>query len=207
MSLWPLIVIGGGVVATGLALVSRATSRRSSCPEDASFKAFRQQGARTVKPSLIVIHCTETAASAGRNVASYFASPSAMGSTQLVVDSTPTVYRCLPDDVIPVGAASDAHDVVNRRGLHIEFCGFAHFTRAEWLALGPELSCGAAKIGEWSRRYGIPLRVIDDAALRAGASGVTTHAAVTRAFGVTGGSAHLDPGVGFPVDVVIQKAR
>ena len=210
MNLFQVLGIGAAAAA-GLALVARATGARPPppCPEVLGPIAFRQQGARAAAPTLIVIHCTDEPSHPGMamSTANYFASPTAGGSAHLVVDSAPTLVRCLSDNIVPVGAASDSHDSANKRGLHIEFCGQARFTRAQWLAMDAELSCGAAAIGAWARHYGIPITLLSAVALRDGAIGVTTHAALTAAFGITGASAHLDPGPGFPIDVVLARAR
>lgn len=192
----------------GLALllvVLGASSRRRSpsttstmgqslgCRDD--LVALKRDGRARQTPSLIVIHSTEgtTAASA----ANWFMSPDAQGSAHVVVGED-GCYRTLPDAVNAAGAGE-----VNPRALHLEFAGFAGRGRSWWLSQSRTLEQGARQIAEWSRLYGIPLQRIGVADLRAGRAGVATHADVVAAFSGT----HWDPGPGFPLDVVLARAR
>jgi hypothetical protein len=144
----------------------------------------------------VVIHSTEGGTAA--SVAAFFAT-SAQASTQLVVDDR-ECYRCVPDLVIPWGAPG-----VNRDGLHIEHCGFARWSRAEWLRHLPTLERSAAKAARWAWQYRIPRRWLTVAELRAGRAGFCTHVDATRAF--PGNSGHTDPGDGFPKDVYLALVR
>lgn len=78
----------------------------------------------------IVLHSTE--GGTAESVAAFFAG-GAQASTQLVVDDN-ECYRMVRDLVIPWGAPG-----ANTNGLHIEQCGFARWTRDEWLAHRPML--------------------------------------------------------------------
>ena len=147
---------------------------------------------------LIVIHSAEGGSADG--VAAWFADPRSTGSTHLAIDDK-EVIRTLPDEVFPFGAPG-----VNREGLHVEMVGFAKWSRAEWLAHPRELERAAIAIRSWSDHYGIPLVFLDAAAIAKGAPrGVTTHHEATIAF--SNGKGHWDPGPGFPMDVLIEKAR
>lgn len=144
----------------------------------------------------VVIHSTEGGTAA--SVAAFFAT-TAQASTHLVIDER-DCYRCVPDLVIPWGAPG-----VNRSGLHIEHCGFARWSRAEWLRHRPTLERSAAKAALWCWTYKIPRRWVTPAELKAGRAGLCTHADATTAFPPNGG--HHDPGVGFPRDLYLELVQ
>lgn len=142
----------------------------------------------------IVLHSAEAADSVGpdrtaEGVANFFANPATQASTQLAVDRDSCV-RMLPDLVIPWGATG-----ANTNGLHVELCGFAAWTPAEWLARTTMLDRAAFKVAKWCFHYGIPARYIGPTELRLRRRGITTHADVNKAFH---GGTHWDPGTGFP---------
>ena len=143
---------------------------------------------RAVDVRHVVLHSTEGGTAA--SVAAFFAG-SAQASTQLVVDDR-ECYRCLPDLVIPWGAPG-----INRSGLHVEHCGFARWPAREWHEHEAMLDRSAAKVARWTWQYGIPVRFVEAAALRAGRTGITTHAQASIAFPPNDG--HTDPGDGFPI--------
>lgn len=145
---------------------------------------------------LIVLHSTEGGTAA--SVAAMFHRQSATASTHFVVDDRETI-RMLPDLVVPWGAPG-----ANYHGLHMEHCGFAKWTRAEWRSHDAELLASAEVIGKWSFLYGIPLQRLTVDQLKAGQRGVVTHLDCTRAF--PGGS-HTDPGPGFPISYLLGRAR
>lgn len=148
---------------------------------------------------VIVLHSTESTGPAA-NVASYFQSSGAGGSAQIVVGED-GCFRSLPDLQEPAGAPG-----TNSDGLHIEIVGLAKWTRAEWLERAPRaLDLAARVLAEWSQTFKIPLAFLDAAALKTGhARGVTTHNEVSKAFKK---SDHWDPGPGFPLDMLLERAR
>lgn len=153
---------------------------------------------------LIVIHSAEAADDVGgdttaEGVASYFARQSTQASTQLAVDRDSCV-RMLPDLVVPWGAKG-----ANSVGLHVEICGYARWSRAEWLERPQMLRRAAYKVASWCWQYEIPARWTSVAALRAEtARGLTTHADVNKAFKR---GAHWDPGPDFPRDQFLAWVR
>lgn len=160
--------------------------------------ASRTSGTRKLNDVLwVVIHDTEggTAYSNAR----YFHNPALPedggpeGSAHLTVDDN-RCYRCLPNTAIP-WAAPDA----NTNGFHIEQAGYAHWTRAEWLAHGPMLRRAAFKAAYHCHLFKLSPVFRDAAALRNRLHGVTTHAQVTLAFPGPGRT-HTDPGAGWPQD-------
>lgn len=145
-----------------------------------------------------VIHSAEVSDDVGQDrtaegVANFFARPSTEASTQLAVDRDSCV-RMLPDMVVPWGAAG-----ANRNGVHVEICGRASWTRAQWLDGSRQvmLDRAAFKVAMWCFHYKIPVRWVGPAGLKIGRKGLTTHADVNAAF--QRGS-HWDPGKGFPKD-------
>jgi hypothetical protein len=144
----------------------------------------------------VVVHSTEGGTAA--SVAAFFAT-TARASTQLVADEV-ECYRCVPDLVIPWGAPG-----VNTTGLHVEHCGFARWTRDEWLAHDATLRRSAAKAAFWCWTFGIPRRWLTVAELRAGRAGFCRHVDASRAFRAR--DPHTDPGPGFPRDVYLAYVR
>ena len=93
----------------------------------------------------------------------------------------------------------------NRIGLHVCLEGYARWTRDEWLAKGRDgLEGMAHDIAAWAKSYSIPLVRLTAADVKAGKRGICTHADITAAFRE---STHTDPGSGFPLDLVIARAR
>jgi len=153
-----------------------------------------------------VIHTAEAAVDStgedrtAEGVAAFFAREDTQASTQLAVDRDSCV-RMLPDLVIPWGARG-----ANTHGLHIEICGRAGWTRAEWLkpVWAPMLERAAYKVAVWCFHYKIPTRWQGPWGLRAGFKGLTTHVDVNNAFK---GGTHWDPGPGFPKDVFLELVK
>lgn len=167
----------------------------SAC--DPRYRAAHDSGPRRASDiRLVVLHSTE--GGTARSVAQYFAS-TAQASTQLVVDDG-ACYRCVPDLVIPWGAPG-----VNTTGLHIEHCGYARWTRAEWLEHRPMLVRSARRVARWCYRFDIPRRYVGPVGIRLRRKGITTHRDASRAFGTSGG--HTDPGDGFPRDVYLGLVK
>jgi hypothetical protein len=199
-------IAGGAFLALLLWFRVRSSSSdvaaAPTCETD--IEAAHHGGTRDMNEvDLIVLHSTED--HTAKPAAEWFATtipgvPESKqpGSAHVVVDDT-SCFRTLPDDVVPYGAPN-----INIRGLHIEMAGFHDWTREEWLSHLPTIEKAAGQAAAWSAQYGIPLRFLDAAALRAGErGGVTTHLEATKAF-TPGG--HVDPGVNFPLDTFFQYA-
>lgn len=159
-------------------------------------RAARDSGARSRSQiKWVVLHSTE--GGTAESVARYFHT-TARASTHLVVDDK-ECWRMVPDLVIPWGAPG-----VNTGGLHIEQCGYARWSRDEWMRHSATLDRSAAKAARWAYMYGIPLRWVGPLGLKLGRRGVTTHADASKAF-TPGG--HTDPGPGFPKDYWMKTAK
>jgi hypothetical protein len=175
---------------TGAAITARC--RRDFYP------AAHDSGTRSLDAiRWIVLHSTEGGTAA--SVARYFAQASAAGSAHLVVDDD-GCQRCLPDNAIPWAAPG-----ANLRGWHVEQCGYAAWTRAQWLAHRATLERSAEHVAWACERFKIPATFRTAAGLRAERPGITTHAQCTLAFGPPGG--HTDPGSGWPRDVFMTLVR
>lgn len=208
-----VVLVGRKVLAMRASPASRAHSDILPAPDCHEIPASIHGGHRdTSSLKWIVLHSTEGGSSA-ENIGNYFAQephdvtvpdprdPSKTiivrqpgGSTNVIVGEDGCV-RAVADDVIPAGAPP-----LNERGLHIEFVGYAKWSRDEWLAHMDTLEAGRRIVRDWSIMYGIPRVFLGSADLQAGLSGVTTHAAVTAAFHKTD---HVDPGPDFPIDFVL----
>lgn len=101
----------------------------------------------------------------------------------------------------------------NRYGIGIELSGRAKQTRAEWLDPYSDrlLTVTAWLVAGICKRWGIPLEYVDEQGLQASVApkasprkGVTMHSTVSKAFKQ---SDHWDPGPGFPMDVLLERAR
>lgn len=87
---------------------------------------------------------------------------------------------------------------------NIEQCGWAAWTRAEWLARPLLLDATARWLADRSRARGIPLRRLTDDEIRRRVPGVLGHGDYSRA---TGDGTHSDPGPNYPWDVVLAAAN
>jgi len=152
-----------------------------------------------------VIHSAEASDDSGADttaegVANFFANPATQASTQLAVDRDSCV-RMLPDLIIPWGASG-----ANTGGLHVEICGRAGWTRAQWMQKSrlPMLDRAAYKVAMWCYHYSIPVRWVGPTGLKLGRKGLTTHKDVNDAF--KNGS-HWDPGPNFPKTFFLQLVQ
>lgn len=168
------------------------------------YRAYHHDGLRALDSiRYLVLHTTEDGSlpdkpTSARGAAEYFTSPTSGGSTNLVVGDL-NCFRTLDDDVIPWGAPP-----LNTHGIHVEHAGKAAWSRATWLAFHRlTLRRSAYKCALRAHAYGIPPRLLGPVEVHhlgpnPPVGGVTTHAAVSLAFGLTN---HTDPGPGFPLDV------
>jgi hypothetical protein len=110
----------------------------------------------------------------------------------------------LLDNLVPYDRAAWTLRNGNSRSDNLELCGFANWSRAEWLNNHQGmLNNAAAWIRSRCLSRGIPIHKIDAAAVGRNEAGVIGHVDYTN--GKHDGS-HWDPGPGFPWDVVIARA-
>lgn len=146
-------------------------------------------------PSVIVIHTTESPASAV-GIASFF-------HNQPANDPNPTSAHAVVDahQVIGMVKASDTAyhcgPTGNSVGYGVEHCGFAHWTTADWSspAALSMLHLSAQHTASVCKTYAIPAIKLNAAGLKAGRKGFAGHVDVTNAWHE---STHTDPGTAFP---------
>lgn len=110
----------------------------------------------------------------------------------------------LLDNLVPYDRAAWTIRGGNTRSDNLELCGFAAWSRDEWLRNHQGMLHNAATwIRNRCRARGIPIRKLDPAAVGRGEAGVIGHVDYTLG---TGDGTHTDPGKGFPWDTVIALA-
>lgn len=154
-----------------------------------------QSGRGGVKPRLIVLHITVSHNRPGNSdvkaIANYFGQRSTQASSHIINDAEGNDCRCVPDE-----AKAWTQAAYNPQSLSIEQVEYADKPRARWLTENAKgLENTAQWVAYWSVKYGIPLK-------QSTVSGVCQH----RDLGSAGGG-HVDCGPGYPIDVVIEKAR
>ena len=154
---------------------------------------------------LIVIHTTEGSshAQSAEDGAAYDARRPDGTSTHYFHDNTSTIQCVRTED-----QAHTARSNGNRRGIQHELCGRASWSEATWLnAYGTAMLRRAARqAARDARKWGIPVRHLTVAQVRAGDKGFCSHWDITRAFPEDKGS-HTDPGPNFPWTVFLNMVR
>lgn len=147
---------------------------------------------------LVVVHTTEGPELPRRSeaTAAWLADSRSGGSCHYIVDPV-QIVQCVLERDIAWGAGG-----ANRRGIHIEHCGKAEQSAAEWAddASTAELALSSALCADICKRYGIPALWLSAQQVRNGARGITGHAECVAAFG----GSHWDPGSGFPRDRYVE---
>jgi N-acetyl-anhydromuramyl-L-alanine amidase AmpD len=112
-----------------------------------------------------------------------------------------SVVQCVRDEDVAWHAPGANHD-----GIGIEHAGRARQSGRDWSDAYSTamLERSAALAAELCRRHAIPVTWLYPADLKAGKRGITTHKAVSDAFGR---SSHWDPGPGFPVERYLGLVR
>lgn len=170
--------------------------------------------ARPGKPWFVTIHTGEGILN--RNDMAAFLDNNSGASAHAASDAGGVAAPLVPYD----RAAWTAGGTANSWGLHIELCAFAHMTREQWLSehditlwvpwvngnrtvRSPMtmLRHTAAWVRDRCAQYGITVRKVGAADLRADVDGICGHADTTAAWRETD---HTDPGPNFPWDVFIN---
>ena len=171
------------------------------------YRAIRNSGPRPLSAvEWIVLHDMESTNKTGaaEGVGDWFEDVRVQASTHYGIDNN-SIQRYLPLTIVPWGAPG-----ANRNGVHIEQMGKASWTREQWMKNAkPTLDRTAwmlARLNRYLSKHGVkvPLRTLTDAEVRAHKHGVTTHRQLTRALGV---GTHTDPGTGYPLGWVMDRAR
>ena len=153
------------------------------------------RGTRPVR--LVVLHTTEGALTAAA-LGAYFYRPDVMASSHVGIGTDGIrQYVSYSRSAWTVRSGNPISD-------NAEICGFAHWTREQWLNDHRQLLDLAAG---WVRgrclARGIPIRKLSTAEVAAGKAGVIGHWDWT--VGMRDGT-HTDPGTGFPWDYVMNRA-
>lgn len=126
------------------------------------------------------------------------------GSSHAASDETGALLSGAKDGFVDYGSAAWTLRSGNAISDNIEQCGWARWTRAEWLSRPKLLDATARWLAERSRARGIPLVKLSGLDVKAGKSGVIGH--VDWTVGMKDGS-HTDPGPNYPWDVVLSRAN
>ncbi|MGL6280438.1 MAG: N-acetylmuramoyl-L-alanine amidase [Gaiella sp.] len=150
----------------------------------------------------VVVHTMEIGdrADAAEICARWFASPASQVSAHYCVDAT-TVIQCVREEDVAWHARGG-----NATSVGVELAGMAGQGARDWedaysLAV---LARGAALVADVCRRHAIPVRRLGPPGLLARRRGITGHADVSEAFGM---SDHWDPGPGFPWVAFLDRVR
>jgi len=152
---------------------------------------------------LVVLHSMESQErlDTAENVAAWFAGEDApQASAHYCVDAD-SIVQCVRDEDIAWHAPG-----ANRDGIGVELAGRASQTSAEWLDgySARVLELAAALVAELCRRHRVPQTPLGSEGLRIGSRGITTHGAVSVAYGK---SNHTDPGEAFPINAFVEMVR
>lgn len=154
----------------------------------------------------IGIHCTQTGEETAPGVANYFKRQSSKASAHFVID-TDEIIQC-----VSVFHTAWAMPHVNADGIHLEFCGYAGWSRAQWLKKADQtLTWGAALTAELihgMRYMGSPfeIRELRDREVKDyRGHGLIRHSTASRLLKPNAG--HTDPGDGFPMDVFLERVK
>lgn len=154
-----------------------------------------RHGARVI---WAVIHTAEGARTVD-SLAAWFNRAGSNASAHALADDDRVM-----DNFVPYSLAAWTLRGGNTRSDNLELCGFADWTRAEWLNHMGMLRHAAGWIRTRCLSRGIPMVKIGPADVAAGRPGVIGHVDYTNG---TGDGTHWDPGPNFPWDLVMQMAR
>jgi hypothetical protein len=149
------------------------------------------------KVRLVVVHTAEGARTTAA-LGNYFANASVQASSHVGIDETSV------EQYVDYSRASWTVRAGNPISDNAELCGFAAWTRDQWLNEHRGMLNLAAKwVRERCLARGIPIVKLTPAQVAAGQAGVIGH--IDWTLGMRDGT-HTDPGNGFPWDVVINTA-
>lgn len=170
--------------------------------------AYHRSPGGNVPPTRQVVHATcptqpkdvawfwSSGSGMAEATARYFQGSGSGGSAHYVGDVGELV-QCLPSDAVAWHAPPNPHS------LGYEICGQSWYTREQWLStpVWPAVERVAAQVRADAHQFGIPIRRLSVADVRAGLHGQCGHVDVSEAFRQ---SDHTDPGPGFPWDRFMQ---
>lgn len=147
---------------------------------------------------LIVLHTAEGARTY-QSLGNFFASSSAGVSSQVGTDDTPNTVG----EYVKRADKSWTQGNFNSAATSNELCGFASWSRDEWLNNHMTMLENTAKwIAEEAAHFGIPITKLNASQAQGSGRGVCQHVDLGSA-----GGGHHDCGSGFPMDEVLDMAR
>lgn len=150
-------------------------------------------------PRLLVIHTAEGATTAEDLGAWFQSEAGSEGSSHAGIGQTGDYA-----EFVRYSDTAWTAPPVNDDAEQVELCGFAKWSRAQWLERPDMLETLARWLAWRAQVRGIPLRHVKGTSLRLGRAGVTTHVDINK---VWKQSSHWDPGTGFPMDLVLTRAK
>lgn len=149
---------------------------------------------------LVALHTTEgiMRATGLRDWASW------AGSSHASCDETGTLLEGAADGFVDYSRAAWTLRAGNPISDNLEMCGWAHWTRTEWLARPALLEGAATWVARRCVARNVPPVLLTPAQVAAGHRGVIEH--YTWTVGMSDGT-HSDVGPNFPWDVVLPRAR
>lgn len=180
--------------------------RANVLPEISQVPARFFRPHRRAAPIWIVIHATHGAEGVGKAMdgaleLARLKPTEPKRSAHLLID-TSAIVQCVPYESEAFHAGHNG----NMYGIGIEMCGSADQTAAQWLDARslPMLKMVATIIRKLSDQYLIPLAFREGEDLVSRVPGVTTHAALAKAF--PHDTTHYDPGPNFPLTELLAAA-
>lgn len=147
---------------------------------------------------MIVLHTAEGARTI-ESLGNFFGSSSAGVSSQVGTDDTPNTVG----EYVRREYKSWTQGNFNPVCTSNELCGFASWSRDEWMNNHHTMLENTAKwIAEEAAHFGIPIRALSEAEAQGGGSGVCQHIDLGAA-----GGGHVDCGSGFPYEYVLDMAK
>lgn len=147
---------------------------------------------------LIILHTAEGARTV-QELGNYFAASSVQVSSHVGIDDNGI------EEYVPYDREAWTTRSANPISDNAELCGFAAWTRAQWLNEHmPMLENAAAWVAARCAARNVPIVKLTPAQVGSGHAGVCGH--VDWTIGMKDGT-HTDPGPGFPWDVVISLAQ
>lgn len=189
---------------TMLQRAPRGAAEPAPQPQAIPFVRARNfRAGRTAPVRLVVLHTIEIVeiAAAAERCAQYFATVTKpQVSAHYCVDSD-SIVQCVREEDTAFTAPGANHD-----GIQIEMAGFARQSPAEWADpySAAMLDRVVGLVAELCFRYALPVQFVDVPGLLSGERGITTHAAVSRAWRR---STHTDPGPHFPMQAFLEAVR
>jgi hypothetical protein len=151
-----------------------------------------------IKPTKIVLHTAEGATTI-ESLGNFFAN----GSNQVSSHTGADDKKDILGEYVTRGNAAWTQAAYNEESVALELCGFASWSRDNWLNNHGNMLHNAARwVAEEAAHYGLPIVALNNSQAQGGGRGVCEHVN----FGA-GGGGHVDCGSPFPMDKVIEWAK